>query len=46
MSDKSKKSKKRCKSGKCRRQQPEWKGKKTGERCKPGKCLKRQKKKK
>ena len=38
------KSKKRCKDGKCRRQQPDWKGKKKGKRCKPGKCLKRNKK--
>lgn len=38
-------SKKRCKPGKCRREQSDWKGRKKGERCKPGKCLKRQKKK-
>jgi hypothetical protein len=40
------KSDKRCKPGKCRREQPDFKGKKKGVRCKPGKCLKRNAKKK
>lgn len=37
------KSKKTCKPGKCKREQPDWKGKKKGKQCKPGKCLRRKK---
>jgi len=38
------KSKKTCKPGKCKREQPDGKNRKKSSRCKPGKCLRQKKK--